>query len=244
MVLLRLQSYRQSSVAARHNHKRSKQFYGPFPVIARIGQVAYRLGLPENSRIHLVFHISVLKPFRGAHSSPHQSLPPLVVDSHPIDLPLAICASRSILRNGHIIQQILVQWTGCPLEDAAWEDFSEFCKLYPSYHLEDKVNFEAGGNDTLPISLEPIAEVLKEGKVAQDMNKEAQEMSEDPIAETKDGNIGFDGYIGTWISRIYRIYRWIFYMNIDISEINKNTLKFIKILSKSVKMILIIKYIH
>ena len=33
-------------------------------------------------------------------------------------------------------------------------------------------------------------------------------------------------------------------MNIDISEINKNTLKFMKILCKSVKMTLIIKYTH
>ena len=36
----------------------------------------------------------------------------------------------------------------------------------------------------------------------------------------KDENIGFDGYIGTWILRIYRIYRryidGYFYMNIDI----------------------------
>ena len=41
---------------------------------------------------------------------------------------------------------------------------------------------------------------------------------------TKDENISFDGYIGTWIVRIYRIYRryigGYFYMNIDISEIN------------------------
>ena len=66
-----------------------------------------------------------------------------------------------------------MQWIGFPLEDAAWEDFSEFCKLYPSYHLEDKVNFEAGGNDTLPLSLESNAKILKEGKVAQYMNKEA-----------------------------------------------------------------------
>ena len=43
----------------------------------------------------------------------------------------------------------------------------------------------------------------------------------------------FYGYIGGY-----------FYMNIDISEINKNILKFMKILSKSVKMTLIIKYIH
>ena len=33
-------------------------------------------------------------------------------------------------------------------------------------------------------------------------------------------------------------------MNIDISEINKNTLKFIEILCNSVKMTLIIKYTH
>ena len=99
------------------------------------------------------------------------------MDNHPIDLPLAICAFRSILRNGQTVQQILVQWTGCPLEDAAWEDFAEFCKPYPSYHLEDKVNFEAGGNDTLPLSLESNAEISKKGKVA-------QERSVDLIVET------------------------------------------------------------
>ena len=48
---------------------------------------------------------------------------------------------------------------------------------------------------------------------------------------------GYIGYIGD-------ISVDIFFMNIDISKINKNTLKFIKIFSKSVKMILIIKYIH
>ena len=65
---------------------------------------------------------------------------------------------------------------------------------------------------------------------------------------SKVGNISFDGYIDTCILWIYRIYqRYIggyFFMNIDISKINKNTLKFIKILYKSVKMTLIIKYIH
>ena len=47
------------------------------------------------------------------------------------------------------------------------------------------------------------------------------------------GFYGYIGYIGEY-----------FYMNIDISEINKNTLKFMEILSKSVKMTLIIKYIY
>ena len=58
-------------------------------------------------------------------------------------------------------------------------------------------------------------------------------------------NIGFDGYIGAWILRIYRRYiSGYFYMNIDISEINKNTLKFMEILCKSVKMTSIIKCTH
>ena len=43
------------------------------------------------------------------------------------------------------------------------------------------------------------------------------------VLSVKDENIGFDGYINTWILRIYRIYRryigGYFYMNIDISEI-------------------------
>ena len=40
------------------------------------------------------------------------------------------------------------------------------------------------------------------------------------VVMLKDENIGFDGYFGTWILRIYRIYRryigGYFYMNIDI----------------------------
>ena len=43
--------------------------------------------------------------------------------------------------------------------------------------------------------------------------------------------LGFYGYFG-YIDGY-------FYMDIDISEINKNTLKFMEILCKSVKMILI-----
>ena len=45
--------------------------------------------------------------------------------------------------------------------------------------------------------------------------------------------LAFYGYVGGY-----------FFMNIDISKINKNTLKFINILSKNLKLTLIIKYIH
>ena len=46
---------------------------------------------------------------------------------------------------------------------------------------------------------------------------------------------------------ILKFYKYIdeyFYIKFDISKINKNILKFIKILFKNIKITLIIKYIH
>ena len=37
---------------------------GPFKIIEVIGQQAYRLSLPEDWKIHLVFHMSLLKNWR------------------------------------------------------------------------------------------------------------------------------------------------------------------------------------
>jgi hypothetical protein len=49
-VFLRLQPYIQSSVARRSNRKLAFKFFGPFSVLARVGEVAYRLDLPPSSR--------------------------------------------------------------------------------------------------------------------------------------------------------------------------------------------------
>ena len=57
-VYLKLQPYVQSSLAARDNQKLSFRYYGPFTVLQRISQVAYKLDLPETARIHPVVHVS------------------------------------------------------------------------------------------------------------------------------------------------------------------------------------------
>ena len=46
LALVKLQPYRQSSVALRKNQNLSLRYFGPFELLEKIGKVAYRLLLP------------------------------------------------------------------------------------------------------------------------------------------------------------------------------------------------------
>ena len=44
--------------------KLSPRFIGPFEILEKIGPVAYRIALPPAlSRLHIVFHVSVLRKY-------------------------------------------------------------------------------------------------------------------------------------------------------------------------------------
>ena len=62
--------------------KLAPRFTGPFKVLERIGEVAYKLGLPETVHIHNVFHVSLLKRY---HSDGRTQPPPpcLYIDDRP-----------------------------------------------------------------------------------------------------------------------------------------------------------------
>ncbi|GKB54931.1 ty3-gypsy retrotransposon protein [Tanacetum coccineum] len=147
-VLVKLQPYRQLTLAKRLSNKLAKRYYGPYEVTERIGNVAYRLALPTSSKIHPVFHVSILKAFLGDRTKVVASLPDEFHDGQPVERPLGVSHMREILHNGSPKRQILVQWDGSSPEESTWEWVTEFQSAYPDYNLEDKVSFEGGKNVT------------------------------------------------------------------------------------------------
>ncbi|GJR19464.1 ty3-gypsy retrotransposon protein, partial [Tanacetum coccineum] len=148
LVLVKLQPYRQVTLAKRLSNKLAKRYYGPYKVEARVGKVAYRLALPASSKIHPVFHVSILKAFVGSDAVEVAEFPEELQDGQPVEQPLTICDTRKVLRNRSPERQVLVQWMGGSPEEATWEWLSEFHAAYPTYNLEDKVVFKDGRNDT------------------------------------------------------------------------------------------------
>ena len=49
------------SLETRPVAKFSPRYCGPFTILKRVGQVAYKLELPEHSKVHPVFHVSRLR---------------------------------------------------------------------------------------------------------------------------------------------------------------------------------------
>ena len=49
LVLLKLQPYRQSTLRQHKHHKLAPKYYGPFRIMDKVGEVAYKLDLPANS---------------------------------------------------------------------------------------------------------------------------------------------------------------------------------------------------
>ena len=141
-VLLRLLRHTQSAAPGRKG-KLGPKFAGPFRVLERINEVAYRLELPGGARIHDVFHVGLLKAFRGTAPDAPPALPPLR-HGRPLLQPKRVLRSR--LSRG--AWQVLVQWANLPAADATWEPVDDFRAAYPTFQLEDEL-FPEDGRDVM-----------------------------------------------------------------------------------------------
>lgn len=73
-VYVELRPFRQTFASLSGYNKISKRYYGPFQISKKLGKVSYHLTLPPSSKIHNIFHYSLLKPHQG----------PLVHDIEPL----------------------------------------------------------------------------------------------------------------------------------------------------------------
>ena len=124
----------------RINQKLAARFYGPFKVVAKVGDVAYRLQLLDQSRIHPVFHVSLLKKAVGDHQVLGELPKDLELTDESDVYPEKVMGSRVTLKEGVTVQQSLIKW-----KHKTWEDNAVLQGQFPDFCLEDKaVSREAG----------------------------------------------------------------------------------------------------
>ena len=123
--------------------KLAPRYIGPFPIIDRCGQVAYRLKLPERlSGIHNVFHVSQLKKCLR--------IPDQVQDIEDVELepdltyseyPIRVLDQRNRVTRRTTTKWYKIQWSQHSEEEATWESEDYLLENFPEFHasLQDNM---------------------------------------------------------------------------------------------------------
>jgi hypothetical protein len=141
LVFLKLQPYVQSSVARRAHHKLSFKFFGPFRVLERIGQVAYKLALPEGSAVHPIFHVSQLKSSSGNHTVSTDVPSELTVFQVPEKI-----LQRRWTSGDHPVEQVFIKWSHMPASLATWENATHLREQFPLAPAWGHADSQEGGS--------------------------------------------------------------------------------------------------
>jgi len=117
--------------------KLSPRYIKPFEILERVGPTAYRLALPmEMSKIHNVFHVSVLRKY--IPDSTH------VLEVQPIELkeylsyeeePVQVLDEKEQVLRTKVILLVKVLWRNHGVEEATWETKEQMIKKYPHLFL-------------------------------------------------------------------------------------------------------------
>ena len=107
--------------STRPKKKLDWKFVGPGTILAQVGPQAYRVSLPELGRVHQVFHVSLLEPYKQRSTIPSQSeqiedtLRTFGDDVYYVD---KILDRR---KNSVGNWEYLVQWEGYSPDENSWE---------------------------------------------------------------------------------------------------------------------------
>ena len=113
--------------------KLSPRYIGPFEILEKIGQVAYRLALPPQiDRVHNVFHVSMLRKYLA--------LPTHVLNWGDLDIdedatfeeePVEIQDSMEKSIRNRTIRLVRVLWKHRGMEETTWEREEAMRANYP-----------------------------------------------------------------------------------------------------------------
>ena len=135
-VWLKLQPHRQVTIRQGKQNKFSPKYYGPFKVCEKVGQVAYRLLLPEQSKIHDVFHVSQLKKCRGEVPDNQDAILPHCDEVGSLVIPpLAVLDRKIVKKNNAAAVYGLIQWANGSEDDATWEPLEDLIKRFPLFDV-------------------------------------------------------------------------------------------------------------
>jgi hypothetical protein len=118
-VFLKLQPYVQLSLVSRATQKLAFKFFGAFKIIGKVGNVAYRLLLPDSTTVHPVFHVARLKKAILLSEEATSDLPSPLVECLFLSRFLQL---RSLPSDPRGRQQVLVRWSHMPASWTTWED--------------------------------------------------------------------------------------------------------------------------
>ena len=113
--------------------KLSPRYVGPFEILDKVGNVAYRLALPPLlSNVHNVFHVSMLRRYilSPSHVLNYEQLElsqDVSYEEHPVKI---LDTKEKELRNKRILL-VKVLWKNHEVEEATWEREEEMKTKYP-----------------------------------------------------------------------------------------------------------------
>lgn len=105
------------------------RWIGPFPIETMINRVAARLTLPSTYRMHNVFHVSLLRPYKSDGTPPPapddlpEAMNPTATRTYAVDKILDHETRKLRTRTLH---RYLVKWHGLTHEHDSWIDESDF----------------------------------------------------------------------------------------------------------------------
>ncbi|KAD3336526.1 hypothetical protein E3N88_32045 [Mikania micrantha] len=120
-VHLKLQPYMQKSLRIHKHSKLPPKYFGPFLIMENVGNVAYRLELPNESRIHPIFHVALLKEAIG----PPSKIIPIPTEAQFSLQPCVVLDQKLVKRGNDAAKKVLEQWDGQTTQDATWEFLDE-----------------------------------------------------------------------------------------------------------------------